>query len=149
MGIVKLDEFGMVHLGKESGGGGSDKANTSLSNLTDPGKGVIVDVATELDWANASAVAAVNTEYTAAKSGIVLIRAQASGSHSAGVIVWGPGMDGTDTGSNYISGIVNETSSGKSITSVMVTKGSKYMCYLQTGATLIYAKFVPFKNAAA
>ena len=89
------------------------------------------------------------TEYTASKSGIVLIRAQRDTSYQLGILVYGPNMDGTDTGSNYIAGAVNEIGSGKAILSTFVPKGSKYMCYLQSGATFLYGKFVPFKNSIA
>ena len=108
-----------------------------------------MDVATELDWDHAVAVPAVNTAYTATKSGIVLIRAQRDTSYQLGILVYGPNMDGSDTGSNYIAGAVNEIGSGKAILSTLIPKGCHYMCYLQNGATFLYGKFVPFKNAIA
>ena len=126
---------------------GQGKANTNLANVTSSGKDAIVDIAFELDWANASNVAALSTVYTASRAGIIAIGANLQS--PAGFVEAYVYPPTGDTPSFASINNLTLTQDRDNYVWVFVPKGCRYQVGCSSGATLSYARFIPFKNSIA
>ena len=127
-------------------GGGSGKANATLSNLTGGGKGVIMDVATDLDWANAEDVSYDSVVYQASKAGIFVLRTKGG----YGAVYASKELPVAPVEDSFLmyGDSFYRTGSLPAIVSVVVPKGYYYFSNV-ADATVLIRKFIPFKNSLA